>query len=140
MFIGVAVRAKLKPDLVDREVSLRNVALRAMHRCMLALEWIAGRRMLFQSKRGRLEPLHGMACRAFGSAGSIGELASVGIWPVTVGAILKRQRFCEVSASMTLHTIDLSMLAKQSKFSFGMVKCVIQPGRQDLVPSCCGVT
>jgi hypothetical protein len=32
MFIDVAVRAKLKPDPVDRYVSLRNVALRAVNR------------------------------------------------------------------------------------------------------------
>ena len=139
MFIDVAVRAKLKPDLVDREASRRNVTLRARHRCMFALEWIAGHRMLFQSELGRFEPLHGMACRAFGSAGSIDELASVGIWPMTVGAFLECHPFCKVSSSVTPHTADLSMLAKQSKVSFGMVKCAIQSGRQNLVPSRCGV-
>ena len=111
MFIGVAVRAKLKSNLVDREASLRNVTLRARHRCMFALEWIAGRRMLFQSERGRFESLYGMACRAFGSAGTIDELASVGIWPMTVRALLECQPSCEVSASVTLHAVNLDVLA-----------------------------
>jgi hypothetical protein len=139
MFIDVTVRAKLKPDLVDREASRRNVTLRARHRCMFALEWIAGRRMLFQPERGRFESLHGMAYRAFGSVDSINELASVRIWPMTVGAFLECQPFCEVSPSVTLHAVDLSMLAKQSKVCFGMVVCAIQSGRQNLVPSGCGV-
>jgi hypothetical protein len=64
----------------------------------------------------------------------------MGVWPVTVGALLEGQRFCEISARMTLRTIDLYVLAKQRKLCFGMLEYAIQPGRQDLAPASGGVT
>jgi hypothetical protein len=138
--IGVAVRAKLKSDLVDREgLFLRNVALRATQRRMLALEWIAGCRMLLQPERGRLEAIQGMTCRAFSSPAAMGELTSMRIRMVTVGALLKRQRFCEVPMSVASDTLNLGMFPDQSKFRLGMVKRPIQPRPQYLVPACCGV-
>jgi hypothetical protein len=140
MFIAVAVRAKVKPYLVDRECLFRrNVALCATQRRMLALERIGGRRMLFQPERGRLEAIQGMTGRAFGSATAMGELSSMRIWMVTVGALLKRHRFREVSMSVASHTLYLGMFSDQCKFRLGMVKHPIQPRRQYLVPACCGV-
>lgn len=62
MFIGVAVGAELKLDLVDRDdVCLWKVAPGAGYRCVLACEWIAGRGMFRQSEGGGLEPVDGVA-------------------------------------------------------------------------------
>jgi hypothetical protein len=118
MFIGVAVRAVLKLDLENSDVAAWNVALRARQRGMLALQGIAACGMFFQSEGRRFESLHGMACRAFGSARSMVELASMRIWAMTIGAFLKRQLFCEVSLGVAPHTLNLGVLAQQREFSF----------------------
>ena len=138
MFISVAVGAELKPDLVNR-AAFRNVTLRAAQQRVLALQWIARCCMFFQSERGWFESFQGMACRAFGSAASMGELASVGIMPMTVGALLKCQRFFEVPVGVALHTVDRDVLTEQRKFRSRMFKRTIQLRDQDLVPPGCGV-
>src|SRR5579862_7257626 len=80
-----------------------------------------------------------MACRTLGTASEVGELAAMGIWLVTVGTLLKRQRFGEVPVGVALHAFNFCVLTEQSKPGFGMVEGPIQPRRRDLFPSCCGM-
>ena len=55
MFVGVTIRAVTKVQCVDRGFALRNMALCALQRGMLALQRVGGRRVLVQSEGRGLE-------------------------------------------------------------------------------------
>src|ERR1700690_1635728 len=55
MFVGVTIRAVTKLHRIDSGFALRNMALCALQRGMLALQRIGGRRVLFQSEGRGLE-------------------------------------------------------------------------------------
>lgn len=57
------------------------------------------------------------------------------IGPVTIRALLKRQRFLEVPTGVALHTLHFGVPAKKRKFRLGMVKSAIQRGRRNLLPA-----
>jgi hypothetical protein len=122
MCIDVTFGASLKFDPVDRKRFSGDMALRATHHCMFSLQGIAGSCMFFQAERRRLEPPYGMTVRTLGPAFSFGELASVWIGTVTVGAFLECDGALEVSLGVTPHALDLSMPAEQKKLCFRMIK------------------
>ena len=57
------------------------------------------------------------------------------IRPVTIRALLKRQRFLEVPSAVALHALHLSMPPKKRKFRLGMVKGAIQRWSRNLLPA-----
>lgn len=129
MLITVAVGAVLKFHLVERLFASRKVTLRTRQRGMLAFEWIQGRRVFLKAEPGRFKTIDAVAGRALDPARTLGELSSVRIGLVTVGALLKCQRLREISFGVALHTVHLGVFAEQRKFRPGMVKGAIQSGR-----------
>ena len=113
MLVGVAVRAVEELNRVNRCPALWNMALRALQRCVLALERIGGRRMLLQPERGRPKTVDGVARGALASTFAFRELSSMRIQPMAVGTLLKDQVLPEVAFGVTLHTIYFAMFALQ---------------------------
>ena len=124
MFIAVAVRAVLELHLVQRvfDVALRNVALRAPQRSMLALQRIGRRGVLLQSELCRLEAFNAVAGFTRPSIQPLGELSPMRIGAMAIHALLKCQRLLEISSGVALHTLDFNMLAEKRVFGFGMIK------------------
>jgi hypothetical protein len=126
MWVGVTIRAVSKLHRINRGFALRNMALCALQRGMLALQRVGGRRMLFQSEGRGFKAVGGVAVRTFASAYALDELSSMGIRLVAVRALLKRQSFLEVPSRVTAYALDLCMLAVQRKLRLGMVNRAIQ--------------
>ncbi len=61
MFVGVTICAVAKLHGIDRSFPLRNMALCARQCRMLALQWIGGRRVLFQSEGRGLKAIDRVA-------------------------------------------------------------------------------
>jgi hypothetical protein len=140
MRVGVTIRAVPKLHRIYRGFALRNMALRALQRRMLAFERVGGGRVLFDSEGGGFKPVRGVAVRTLTSACELGELSSMWIWLVAIRALLKCQRFLEVPSCVTPYALHIGMFPKQRKLRLGMIKRAIHLRRYRPVPACGGVT
>lgn len=61
MFVSVTIRAVAKLHGISRGLAFRNMALCARQGRMLALQWIGGRRVLFQSESRGLKTIDRVA-------------------------------------------------------------------------------
>ena len=106
MRVLVAVRATRELHLVNGVLAGGDMALRALHAGMLALERIPGSLMFLHAKRRRLPTLDAVASRAFALQGTVRELAVVRIL-VAVGAIRESKRLLEFASGVACRAIHL---------------------------------
>src|SRR5262249_37332267 len=102
MRVLVAIRTSGKLDLVDCCFPGWRMALCAFDCCMLAIQWIPGRRVFFKTKLRWFEPLHRMTARALATIGPLSELPSVRIWLMTIHTLRKSDWLLKVAVRMTL--------------------------------------
>lgn len=139
MFIFVTVCAERELDSVLRVLPPRLVALGTLNSCMLRLQGISAGRMLLDPVKRRFEPPYRMACGALSTVGSLRELSSMRIRPVTVRAFLKCQRFLEVPFFMTLRAFDHLMPAQKGILGFRMIVPFADTLNRDPLPAACVV-
>ena len=106
MRVLVAVRAIRELHLVNGVLARGDMALRALHGGMFALERIPGSLMFLHAKQRRLPTLDPVAFRAFALQGTIRELAVMDIF-VAVGAIRESKRLLEFTSGVASRAIHL---------------------------------
>ncbi len=84
-----------------------------------------------------LPKIHGMAFGALALLRTCFELALVGVWFMTILAIIKRQGLLEVSLQMALRAAHLGVFSEQGVLGLGMVE---SKSGQQFFPSRGGVT
>jgi hypothetical protein len=136
MGILVAIAAGSKLYFVNRVLARWDVALRALHLDVFALQWILGCVVLLHSEWGWLPPFHVVAFRALAFSWTGLKLALVRIRLVTVVAVRECELFLEVAVNVARHAGDLRVFARQGIFRFRMVKI---KSRQHRFPTAGGV-
>lgn len=135
MLVHVAIGTVLELDLEERVFTLGNVATRALHRRMSALQGIGRGRVILCGECRGLEPVHGMAGGALATARTLGELSLVRVRLVTVHAFLKGQGLLEISARVALRTFHTGMLAQQGILGGGVIEALADRLRRHSLPS-----
>lgn len=135
MLVLVAFNAGIKFDLEPCRISCRNMALRARHVGMRKYDRISSLCVIRDSKRGRAPAVHGVTAFALAAVRSLGELATMRIGVVAVGADLVWHRLFEIFAFMAGYTVNLSMLAQQRKCGRRMIELRHEP--RSLPRHCC---
>jgi len=111
--ILVAVAASRELYLVNRVLARRNVALRALHSNVLALQRVPRTVMLLHSKERRFPAIHGMTLRAFALLRAGFKLSLVRIRLVAIVAIRKYKLLLEITIDMASHAGYLDVLSRQ---------------------------
>jgi hypothetical protein len=124
MPVHVTIGTVLELYLEKRVFAFANVATRALHRRMPALQGIGRGRVILYGKCRGLESIDGMAGGALATTRSPGELSLVRVRLMTVHALLKGERFFEISIRVTLRTFHTGMLAQQRILSGGMIEAL----------------
>lgn len=137
MRVLVAVSAGCEPYLILRFLTCRNVALRARHRSVLALERICRLLVLRHPEARWLKALYRVTALALASVGSLRELSAVWIGFMAISALVEWDGLFEVSPPVTLRTLHAHMLPQQWILSFGVIEV---PCQVHTLPSCGCVT
>lgn len=121
MDIGVAILASGFLDFVHRLDASGHMALGTGNLGVLSLQGVACRRVLLQSKCGRLESVYGMAFHTITTVFSGGELP-----PVRVLVAVQAPGECnwpfKVSVVVALYTSHCGMFPEKGILCFGVVK------------------
>ncbi len=123
MDVFVTILALSLRNLENCVLALRalwQMAFVAHDRRMFALEWILGCRVILHRERGRLKPIHCVACCALSSI-ALAKLPFVRLF-VAVHALRKRYRRFEITVGMTSTTLDSLVFPKQRIFCFRVIK------------------
>lgn len=139
MLVAVAICTALEFDFKESVFSLRDVAVRAFHFCVAALQRVGAGRVLFHGKGRRLPSLDGVAVCAFSAAGTLGKLTTVRIGLVAVHALIKGQGLLEISTAVALQAVHGLVLTHQRIFRLGVIKLLIHTGDRNFLPTAGGV-
>jgi len=98
------------------------MALVAFNDNVFALKRVLGCVVLFHAEKRGFPAIHGVAFRALALFGTCFELALVGVWFMTIIAIIKRQELFEITLQMALSAADRGVLSEKRVLGLGMVE------------------
>ena len=130
--VGVAIHAKRKLHFVVCCLPGRHVTLRAGHGRVLALERIGRCGVFFHREIRWLESLDAVAGSTITAVRALGELPTVRVGRVAIGALPVRHRLFEICRAVTLVALHGRMFSFQRVICFRMVKF---PGERNGFPS-----
>lgn len=133
--VRVAIGAALKLDPEQRVLALGNVALRAFHPRVSALQRICTRSVFLHREGGRLPPVQVVTGGALPAIGPFSKLPVMRIGLVAIHALRKDQRLLEVTVGMALGAIQGEMFSLQRIFCLGVVEALVHGSDRNLLPS-----
>jgi hypothetical protein len=119
--IFMAIAALRLSDSKDGVFALRDMAFVALHLGMPALEWIAGRGMLFKSKCRGLEAVHRMTNGAISGSGTRLKLTAVVVGMAIRANGMGHRRF-EIALGVAFAAAYGRVLAEKGKSSLRVVE------------------
>ena len=111
--VVVAIRAAFELDLEESFLALGNVALRAFHFGVSALQWIRAGIMFLHREGGWFPPIHGVTRSALPVIRSFGKLPAMRIGPMAIHAFLENKRLLKLSVGVAPGAIHGDMLSLQ---------------------------
>ena len=139
MGVLVAIAARPKLYFVNRVLAGRNVALRALHLDVFALQWITRIVVFFHSKEGGFPAIQVVAFRALAFLWASLKLALVGIRLVAIVAVRECELFLEVAVHVARHAGNLGVLAGQGIFRFRVVEIISREHRLPAAGAVAGI-
>jgi hypothetical protein len=121
VYIFVAAAALRILDLKQSVFAFGDMARFAFDLSVASLERIAGRRMLFQAEKRRLESIHGMTPSAITASSACLELPPVVIG-VAIAARIMCYRALKISPRMAFAARHGAVLSEQRKCSLVVIK------------------